>query len=303
MVVEIWSEKYRPKALEEIINQKHVVERLKAFVKERSIPNMLFAGPPGVGKTCAAICLARELFGENWRRNFQETNASDMRGIDVIRTRIKSFSRIKPIGAEYKIIFLDESDSLTPEAQAALRRLMEMYADVTRFILSCNYSSKIIEPIRSRTMVFRFKPLDRASIKEFVNRIEKGEGIRVSEEALDTLIEITQGDLRKVANILQSSAILGKKIDKETILNITARVKPKEVRDMIELALKGEFKKARDKLTDLLINKGLAGIDLIKEIHSMVFDLNLKEEDKVKLIDKIGEYEFRIVEGSNAQIQ
>ena len=150
MTTQVWTEKYRPQKLADIVNQKHVVDRLKAWVKEGSIPNMFFAGSAGVGKTTAALCLAHELFGEHWRENFQETNASDQGGIDVVRGRIKSFAMIKPMGHDFKIIFLDESDSLTPEAQQALRRTMEKYSDVCRFILSCNYSSRIIEPIQSR---------------------------------------------------------------------------------------------------------------------------------------------------------
>ncbi len=171
MEFSIWTEKYRPKKLKEVINQKHIVERLKSFIKKKRIPHMIFAGPPGTGKTCCAIAIARELFGKNWKQNFQETNASDMRGIDVIRTRIKNFSRIRPIGASFKIIFLDEADALTPDAQNALRRLMEMYSDVTRFILSCNYSSRIISPIQSRAAIFRFKSLSKEDVFEYIKRI------------------------------------------------------------------------------------------------------------------------------------
>ncbi len=147
MSLQVWTEKYRPEKLSEIIGQKHVVDRLKAWVKEGSVPNMLFAGPAGTGKTTAALCLAKEIFGNHWKENFQETNASDQRGIDVVRGRIKNFAMVKPIGSEFKIIFLDESDSLTPEAQQALRRTMEKFSGVCRFILSCvTPDTKILLP-------------------------------------------------------------------------------------------------------------------------------------------------------------
>ncbi len=300
--LEIWVEKYRPKNLKEIVNQKHVVERLKSFVKEKTIPHMIFAGPPGTGKTCCAIALARELFGKTWKQNFQETNASDMRGIDVIRTRIKNFSRTKPVGASFKIIFLDESDALTPDAQNALRRLMEMYADVTRFILSCNYSSNIIAPIQSRAALFRFKLLSKDDVFTYLNRIIKAEKLKVEKEALEAIYTISEGDLRKATNILQASAILGKKITKSIVYEVSAQAEPKEVKEMIEYALKGKFSHAREILKELLLRRGVSGQDIIKQILSQTHKLNIPEKEKVKLIEKIGEFEYRLHFG-NEQIQ
>jgi replication factor C small subunit len=303
MGFEIWAEKWRPQKLSEVVNQEHVVERLAAFIKEKSIPNMIFAGPSGTGKTTCALILAKELFGENWRQNFQETNASDMRGIDVVRSRIKDFARTKPINADFKIIFLDESDALTPDAQAALRRVMEMYADVTRFIFSCNYSSRIIPAIQSRAALFRFRALSEEDVRKYILRIVKGEKLKITEDGIKAIVEVAEGDLRKVANLLQASAALGKKITGDIVYEVASRARPADVREMLELALKGKFEEARKKLQDMLLRQGLSGSDIISSIHREIYSLDLPEEAKVQLVEKCGEYDFRISEGGNELLQ
>jgi len=300
----IYAEKYRPERLTEVINQKHVVERVKAFVKEKNIPHMLFAGPAGTGKTTVALCIAKELYGKKWRQNVLELNASDARGIDVIRGQVKDFARTKPIGEiSYKIIILDEADALTPEAQQALRRTMENFTHVSRFILICNWSSKIIEPIQSRVAVFRFRNLEESEIKKFIQRIVKGEKLKIAENAIKAIVYISEGDLRKVANLLQACTALGRKITEEVVYDVASKAKPTDVKEMLELAIKGKFKEARKKLQNMILRQGLAGSDIIAEIHRQIYSLNLPEEAKVKLIEKCGEYEFRISEGCNELIQ
>ncbi len=300
---QIWTEKYRPKKLDEIVGQPHIVARLKAFVAEGSIPHMLFAGPPGVGKTTAAICLARELFGERWRENYLELNASDERGIDVIRSKVKDFARTKPIGGAFKIIFLDEADALTKDAQQALRRTMEAFSNTCRFILSCNYPSKIIEPIQSRTVVFRFKPLTDEDIKEMLRRIAKNEGLVVDEDALDAIAEIAEGDARHAINLLQAAAATDEHVTKEDVYEAAARAKPEEVALVLDLALKGKFEQARAKLQEIM-SKGVSGDLVIKELHKQIVKHpELSGAEKAKLIDLLGEYDFRILEGANEFIQ
>ncbi|MDD5337112.1 MAG: replication factor C small subunit [Candidatus ainarchaeum sp.] len=299
-----WTEKYRPRKLEEVTGQVEIIRTLRAFVKARNMPNMLFAGPPGVGKTTASIALAHELYGENIRGNFLELNASDERGIDVVRGKIKDFARSVSMGkADFKLIFLDEADALTPDAQHALRRTMELHSGITRFILSCNYSSKIIEPIQSRTAIFRFLKLNETDMKKTLESIAKSEGLKVDEEAYEAFYYISEGDMRKSINTMQGAAIHSKHLTKEMVFKISSRAEPKEVLEMMELSLSGKFLDARKKLDSLIINYGLSGEDILLQMYREIDSLKIDEKKKVQLVDRIGEYNFRLVEGANERIQ
>ena len=302
--IEIWTEKYRPKRLDEVIGQKEVVEKLKIFVKRKNMPHLLFAGPAGTGKTTCAMAIARELFGEGWKSNFLEMNASDERGIDTIRTKVKDFARTKAIGnVPFKIILLDEADALTKDAQHALRRTMENYTNTCRFILNCNYSSKIILPIQSRCAIFRFKPLEKEDVKKYVEKIANNEGFEINDKIIEALYNASEGDLRKVTNILQSTITLDKKLTPEAIYSIAGMAKPKEIADILKLALNGEILKAKDKMHSIMLNYGLSGIDIIKLISKNVWEMDIPDRKKAKLFEKIGECEFRIIEGSDERIQ
>ncbi len=301
---EIWTEKYRPRKLIEMQGQKEITDRLASFIKEKNIPHLLFAGPAGVGKTTAVLCIARELFGEDIKNNFLELNASDERGIDVVRNNIKNFARTGIIGNyPFKIIVLDEADALTTEAQQALRRTMEKYTRTCRFILDCNYSSKIIDPIQSRCAVFRFRPLDNNNLKEYIKNIAKNENINIEEKAVESLCIICRGDARKSTNIMQSCSILNKKITEEEIFKISGYAKPDELKEAVLTAISGDFKKSKSMVLDIMINYGLSGLDIIRQISSIVFELDISPESKMKMADKIGEIEFRMVEGADETIQ
>ena len=300
----LWTEKYRPSDFSEIKGQKEIVKRVKAFVEQQNLPHLLFAGPAGVGKSSLALVTAKKLFGSQWRQNFLELNASDTRGIDTIRQNVKDFARTRAIGnVPFKIIFLDEADALTREAQQALRRTMENYTQTCRFILSANYSSKIIEPIQSRCVVFRFKQLDEKDVHEIIEKISKDEKLKIDEKAKEALVEISEGDCRRLENILQSCAAISSHITDDLIHSMASVAKPKEIREVLELALKNKFIESRNKLLDLMLNYGLAGIDIIKQVQKEILELSIDNKSKMLLIEKCGEIEFRMTEGSDEFIQ
>jgi replication factor C small subunit len=304
MTSSIWTEKYRPQTFEEVKGQNEIVNKIKAFVSTGSMPHLLFSGPAGVGKTTLSLVIAKQLFGESWRQNTLELNASDERGIDVIRVKVKDFARTKAIGdVPFKLIYLDESDALTKEAQQALRRTMENYTRTCRFILSCNYSSKIIDPIQSRCAVFRFRPLAEEDIYVMIDKLSTEEGLTVSEEAKKALFEVSNGDCRRLENVMQSCAVIKKDLDGELVYSMASVAKPKEVKELLEVAAKGDFISSRKKLLDLMLNYGLSGLDVIKQIQREIWNLELFDEKKVELIDKCGEVEFRMSEGSDEYVQ
>lgn len=300
----IWTEKYRPKKFTEVKGQKEIVNRVKAFVETKNMPHLLFAGPAGVGKTTLALVIVRQLFGEAWRENFLELNASDERGIDVVRQKVKDFARTKAIGdVPFKIIYLDESDALTREAQQALRRTMENYTQTTRFILSCNYSSKIIDPIQSRCAVFRFKPLDKKEIETIIEHIATTEKLHVDEKAKEALYYVSGGDVRRLENLMQSSAAMDKKITEKTIYDVASFAEPKEIQEVLEYTLKGDFEKAKNKLLETMLKQGLSGIDVIKQIQKEAWNTKAENHAKLEMIKQCGEAEFRMIEGSDEFIQ
>lgn len=299
-----WTEKYRPKNLNQIYGQEEIVSSLKAFVKSRNMPNLLFAGPPGIGKTTATLALAHDLFGDDYSGNILELNASDDRGIDIVRGKIKDFARSVALGdVPFKLIFLDEADALTSDAQHALRRTMESNSTVTRFILSCNYSSRIIEPIQSRCGIFRFSPLHEQDIRKMIENVAKIESLKLDNDAVNAIYYISEGDMRKALNVLQGASLNSKNINAELVYKISSRAKPKEVKEMLDLALKGSFIEARKNLDKLIVHYGLSGEDILMQIYREINSLEIAEDKKMKLIDKLAEYNFRMVEGANERIQ
>jgi len=300
----MWAEKYRPKTLDGMVDQKEIVERLKSFVKSRNVPHCIFAGPPGTGKTTAALCLARDLYGEAYREHIMELNASDERGIDVVRETVKTFARIRSIGEiPFKIMILDEADNMTSDAQQALRRTMERYTETCRFILCANYSGKIIEPIQSRCAPFRFTFLPREEHDKHLKCIAENENVKLLKDGMDAIFEVCGGDLRRAINTLQASASLNKPVDSKTVYSITGRASPADVQKMLEIAMDGNFMEARKQLRDMIQKYGVAGSDIIRQIHTEIFRAEIPEQCKITLADVAGEIDYRLVEGADEEVQ
>lgn len=304
MSFEMWAEKYRPKTLGDIVDQKEIVERLKSFVKSRNVPHCIFAGPPGTGKTTAALCLTRDLYGGIYREHIMELNASDERGINVVRETVKTFARVKSIGEiPFKIMILDEADNMTADAQQALRRTMERYTETCRFIMCANYSGKIIEPIQSRCAPFRFTYLPREEHDRCLKAMAEKEKVKLSSEGVDAIFEVCGGDLRRAINTLQAAASLDKPVDAKTIYSITGRATPADVQRMMKTAIEGDFLGARKQLRDMIQKYGIAGSDIIRQIHTEIFRSDIPEQWKIRLADVVGEADYRLVEGSDEEIQ
>lgn len=301
----MWVEKYRPRNLNDVVNQKEIVSRLKIFIQEKSMPHLIFSGPPGTGKTTCALALAHDLFGPSFRQNAKELNASDERGIKVVRTSIKQFAHYKGSADQpYKILVLDEADNMTGDAQQALRRTMESTSRNCRFILICNYSSKIIDPIQSRCSIFRFSPLKDEDILQRLDEISKKEKITLLDDGKEAILYNCGGDMRRAINILQTAATLKKKIDANTVYKVTGKARPEEIRNLLKTALEGEFIEAIEQIETLLNVYGLSGIDIIEQFHREIIKLtSISEIQKIELVEKTGEINYRLIEGADEKIQ
>ncbi len=300
----IWTEKYRPKSFERVVGQDDIIKNIQNLTKSLNIPHLMFAGPAGTGKSTLALIVVRELFGPNWKQNYLELNASDERGIDVVRQKVKDFARTKALGnVPFKVIFLDEADALTKEAQQALRRTMENYTTTCRFVMSCNYSSKIIDPIQSRCVIFRFKLLEKKDVEKRIKLIAENEKLQLSEQTIERLYEASEGDCRRIINLLQASASITPSITPELIQTLISGAQPAEIKIVLEYALSGDFLKAKEKLLDVMLKESIAGTDVIKSIQKEIWNLQIDDELKVRLTEKTGEIEFRLVEGSDEFIQ
>ena len=303
-----WFEKYRPRGFGDVVDLEDVKGRLAEFVARRDMPHLLFYGPPGTGKTTMALALARELYGEKWKENTLELNASDERGITAIRERVKEFARTAPTGdAPFKLVVLDEADNMTGDAQQALRRIMEQYAANARFILLANYLSGIIEPIQSRCAVFRFSPLPREAVVERLRHIARSEGIKPTDEALNTIYELSGGDMRRAINMLQTAATLSREIDAELIYRALGIVDPRTVRDLLRLSIEGKYDLLFRKLKELLYDYGISEYDVIRALHREIVtfkpQFSVPEFLKADIVYKIAVTHMALLNGANALAQ
>ncbi len=305
----MWVEKYRPKTLDDVVGLKDITESLKAFMKKpKTMPHLMLAGIPGTGKTTIALAIAHELYGANWRNFTLELNASDERGIDTVRDRIKDFSRYSRSGfgdIPFALIILDECDQMTGPAQTALRRIMETSSRTSRFILICNQSSKIIEPIQSRCAIFRFSRLDKQAMKDQLQCIAKKENITLEPAAAERIVDYSEGDLRHAINALQTaSAYKEGCVDEKTVAMVIGEASPMQVQKMIRKALYGDFTEARKTMYEIMGSYGFSGNEIIRQVQREIFKMSdLTPEQKADLSSIIGEYDYRLTQGANSDIQ
>ena len=305
----MWVEKYRPKTLDDVIGLKDITESLKAFMKKpKTMPHLMLAGIPGTGKTTIALAIAHELYGANWRNFTLELNASDERGIDTVRDRIKDFSRYSRSGfgdIPFALVILDECDQMTGPAQTALRRIMETSSRTSRFILICNQSSKIIEPIQSRCAIFRFSRLEKQAMKDHLQWIAKEEKITLEPAAAERIVDYSEGDLRHAINALQTaSAYREGCVDEKTVAMVVGEASPMQVQKMIRKALYGDFTEARKTMYEIMGSFGFSGNEIIRQVQREIFKMSdLTPEQKADLSSIIGEYDYRLTQGANSDIQ
>ena len=299
----MWVEKYRPQNISELVNQKEIVGSINSMLKNQpELPHLLFSGSAGVGKTTAALCVSREILGEHWRDYTLELNASDERGINMVRERVKKFSRFAGLDTEipFKIIILDEADEMTTDAQTALRRIIEDTAKICRFILIANNLSKIIAPIQSRCVVFKFTKISTKEILPQLKAISKKEKIKADEKGLNIISDYTEGDLRHAINILQASASSGS-VTESTVKSVVGLTKTKDVQDVLKLALNGKISDSRDKMIELIKVYGMSESDFLKYITQAVF--SSKSNNLEAMLKIIAKYDYRVLLGANPEIQ
>ncbi len=298
----MWVEKYRPTKLSEIINQTEIIGSLKALIKDPTdMPHLLFSGSAGVGKTTTALCLSRQILGDYAKDCTLDLNASDERGIGMVREKVKKFSRFAGmVDVPFKIIILDEADEMTSDAQTALRRIIEDAAKICRFILIANNVSKIIEPIQSRCAAFKFTSVSEQDVVARLEEIAKKEKVKTDKKGLKAIYEYTDGDLRHAINLMQATASLGG-ITEENVKASAGLTKTSDVDEVLKIALSGKVTEAREKMIELIKVYGMSESDFLKYLNSAVF--KSKHSKLSDILQVIAKYDYRILVGANSEIQ
>lgn len=300
---EQWTEKYRPDNLDDILGHDAVLHKLSTYVNDGGMPHLMFVGQSGVGKTTTAMAIAKEIYSGNWKANFVELNRSDQRGIDAIREDVKEEAMSRSLTEkDFRIIYMDDADDLTDQAQAAFRRMMENYSENIRFILSCRSLSKIIDPLQSRCALFRFRPISKEDIETWIRRIEEEEGFRIDQDAINVLARVSKGNLRDVTNLLQVCASKEQEIDENVVKSAIQETKKADIKGMILRAQRNDFMDVREELYDLLIEEGYSEDKILEMVHEEIYNLPMDKKRRKEIAVELGEVDFDMVRGSKKRI-
>ncbi|XP_068648517.1 replication factor C subunit 3 [Aristolochia californica] len=302
-----WVEKYRPRSLADVAAHRDIVDTIDRLTNENKLPHLLLYGPPGTGKTSTILAVARKIFGSQYQNMILELNASDDRGIDVVRQQIQNFASTQSfsfgVKLHLKLVLLDEADAMTKDAQFALRRIIEKYTKSTRFALICNHVNKIIPALQSRCTRFRFAPLDATHVKERLQHVIKAEGLDVDEAGLKALVLLSNGDMRKTLNILQSTHMASQTITEEAVYLCTGNPMPKEIEQICFWLLNESFSTCFRRISEMKIRKGLALVDIVREVTMFIFKIKMPSDIRVQIINDLADIEYRLSFGCNDKLQ
>ncbi|GAA5846752.1 hypothetical protein JCM3766R1_005057 [Sporobolomyces carnicolor] len=304
-----WVEKYRPVTLDDVVAHQDIISTIDSFIAKSRVPHLLFYGPPGTGKTSTILAVARKLYGDGsvMRNNCLELNASDDRGIDVVREQIKNFASTRMQGgagkAGFKLIILDEADMMTQAAQSALRRVIEQYTKNVRFCIICNYVNKIIPAIQSRCTRFRFGPLPQVEVEKRLQHVIQAENCQLTEDGRQALLKLSRGDMRRALNVLQACHAAYEMTDATTVYNCTGNPDPQDIEAIVKTMMNDSFETAYTRISSLKAEKGLALQDIIQGIYDFAATIEFSKVTRVYFLDQLAQVEHRLSTGGSEKLQ
>ncbi|ODQ54700.1 DNA replication factor [Saitoella complicata NRRL Y-17804] len=306
-----WIEKYRPSTLEEVTGHQDIISTIERFIDGGKVPHMLLYGPPGTGKTSTILACARKIYGPKYKNQILELNASDDRGIDVVREQIKTFSSTRQIsmgpasaaGPGFKLVVLDEADAMTQVAQNALRRTIEKYTRNVRFCIICNYVNKIITPIQSRCTRFRFSPLPIESVRHRVDHVIEAEGVKITDDGREALLKLSKGDMRRALNVLQACHAAYPNTSEEEVYACVGNPHPADLSLILNSMMSEEFYTSLRTITEIKTLKGLALQDILGGVYEQLEGVGLPVQVRVTVLERLAEIEYRLSTGSTEKIQ
>ncbi|KAG2363257.1 P-loop containing nucleoside triphosphate hydrolase protein [Suillus spraguei] len=299
-----WLQKYRPVTLDDVVSHKDITTTIVKFIEKNRLPHLLFYGPPGTGKTSTILAVARRIYGAGYKKQILELNASDDRGIDVVREQIKQFAETRTLFSQgFKLIILDEADMMTQQAQAALRRVIEQYTKNVRFCIICNYVNKIAPAIQSRCTRFRFSPLPIAEVEKRVNGVVEAERVNLTQDGKKALLKLSKGDMRRALNVLQACHAAYSSIGETEIYNCTGNPHPSDIETIVNSMLSDEFTTSYQMISAMKTERGLALQDLISGAYEYVETIEFKSQARVYLLDFLATTEHRLSTGGSEKMQ